>query len=241
MSIAENFEIIADAVYEKGIEKGKKDEYDKFWDGITNNNTRTNYEGAFRYWGIDYIRPPYVIQPTGRLVDMFRYSYGLKKVEAKYFDFSKIVFSETADAAGLYYTFAWSDSLEEIEDLGIPPCYLYSTFRECTSLKKIHLIRLNENCLFTTTAFQNCAELEYLRIEGTIGQKGFNVQWSTKLSSASIVSIIEALSTTTSGLTVTLSQTAVNSMVFPIVGNKGTYNSWTELEQSRTNWTISLL
>ena len=66
------------------------------------------------------------------------------------------------------------------------------------------------------------------------------MQWSTKLSGASIVSIIEALSTTTSGLSVTLSQTAVNNMTFPIVGNKGTYNSWTELEQSKTNWTISL-
>lgn len=237
MSIAKKFEVIADEVYEKG----KKDEHDKFWDGITNNNTRTNYESAFKYWGIEYIRPPYVIQPQGRLVDMFRYSYGLKKIEAKYFDFSKIIFSETADTSGLYYTFAWSDSLEEIEDLGIPPCYLYASFRECTSLKKIHLIRLNENCLITTTVFQNCAELEYLRIEGTIGKNNFNVRWCTKLSSASIVSIIEALSETTSGLSVTLSQTAVDNMVFPITGNKGTYNSWTELEQSKTNWTISLL
>ena len=204
MSIAEKFEVIADEVYEKG----KKDEYDKFWDGITNNNARTNYESAFKYWGIDYIRPPYVIQPKGRVVEMFSDSYGLKKVEAGYFDFSKIAFSETAEVYGLYYTFAWANSLEEIEDLGIPPCYLYSTFRGCAKLKKIHLIRLNENCMFTSTVFQNCSELEYLRIEGTIGKSNFSVKDCKKLTTASLLSILTALSkesTVAGGKSVTFS------------------------------------
>ena len=92
-----------------------------------------------------------------------------------------------------------------------------------------------------SSTFSKCDELENIVIEGVIGKNGFNVSACTKLSGASIVSIIEALSDTTSGLTVTLSQTAVDNMAFPIVGNKGTYNSWTDLEQSRTNWTISLV
>ena len=89
--------------------------------------------------------------------------------------------------------------------------------------------------------FTGATGLKNFVIEGTIGQNNFNVSACRELSGGSIVSIIEALSTTTSGLSVTLSQTAVNNMTFPITGNKGTYNSWTELEQSKTNWTISLV
>lgn len=51
-------------------------------------------------------------------------------------------------------------------------------------------------------AFYDCGALENLTIEGVIGQNGFNVQWSTKLSHDSLMSILNALadkSTDTSG------------------------------------------
>ena len=44
MSIAEKFEVIADAVYEKG----KKDEHDKLWDAFQDNGTRTYYTNGFQ-------------------------------------------------------------------------------------------------------------------------------------------------------------------------------------------------
>ena len=81
-----------------------------------------------------------------------------------------------------------------------------------------------------------------MNVEGVIGQNGFDVHWSTNLKTASIVSIVEALSDSTSGLSVTLSQTAVNNMVFPFTSERTgiTYGSWSELEGTKTNWTISL-
>ena len=91
--------------------------------------------------------------------------------------------------------------------------------------------------------FTNCFQLQNLTIEGIIGQNGFNVQWSTKLSKASITSIINALSETTSGLTVTLSKTAVNNAFETSAGaaDGSTSEEWTTLEGTKTNWTISLV
>ena len=98
------------------------------------------------------------------------------------------------------------------------------------NLVTIDLIKVsaNNNCDWLTS----CPRLENVTFEGEIA-KNFNVKWSTKLSKASIESIINALSTTTSGLTVTLSETAVN--------NAFTAEEWDALEATKTNWTISLV
>jgi hypothetical protein len=66
-----------------------------------------------------------------------------------------------------------------------------------------------------------------------IGQKNFNVHWSPKLSKASIESIINALSSTTSGLTVTISKTAKEAVF--------TTEEWATLIATKPNWTISLV
>lgn len=222
-------------------EAGKKAEYDNFWDSIQNYGNRVDYAWAFRYWNCDYIRPKNKVVPTvvGSLNQMFKES-NIKKIEAEYFDFSKVPIG-TSDTQGNYYTFSSCKNLEEIEDIGFQPNINYiNCFAWGYNLETIAKLRSDETVKWTN-AFIQCHSLKNLTIEGTIGQNGFNVQWSTKLSGESIVSIIEALSDTTSGRTVTLSRTAVDNMVFPITGNKGTYNSWTELEQTKTNWTISLV
>ena len=241
MSIAKKFEVIADEVYEKG----KKDEYDKFWDVFQNMGKRTNYKYGFagHGWNSDNFYPKYDIVVTSG-TNMFQEFNGQ---EIKMFDLNErlnqlgIKFDTSAVANFDYMFYA-------IRTYSIPSINtknatrLRCVYQNARKVKTIGtLILKDDGSQEFIDCFSNCGALENFTIEGTIGQNGFNVQWSTKLSGASIVSIIEALSTTTSGLTVTLSQTAVNNMVFPIVGNKGTYNSWTDLEQSRTNWTISLL
>ena len=59
------------------------------------------------------------------------------------------------------------------------------------------------------------------------------IHWSENLTKASITSIINGLSTETSGLTVTLSKTAVD--------NAFEDAEWSELEATKPNWTISLV
>lgn len=64
-----------------------------------------------------------------------------------------------------------------------------------------------------------------------------------KLSKPSITSIINCLSTTTSGLTVTLSKTAVNNAFETSEGvaDGSTSQEWLNLVATKTNWTISLV
>lgn len=241
MSIAEKFEVIADEVYEKG----KKDEYDKFWDSFQNYGKRTNYQNGFagKGWNGTTFKPKYDIAPVGNLGSAFQETELTDLVEVLKQCERKLDTSQVSTFSKAFHFSYYLTTLPEIDARATTESSPFtSTFDFCKKLKTIEKLILKEDGSqsFSST-FSYCYELENIVIEGTIGQNGFNVQWSTKLSGASIVSIIEALSTTTSGLTVTLSQTAVDNMAFPIVGNKGTYNSWTDLEQSRTNWTISLV
>lgn len=91
-------------------------------------------------------------------------------------------------------------------------------------------------CVAVGSAFANCNALEEIRIAGVIEQNEFDIHWSTKLSKASITSIIAHLSTTTSGLSVTLSKTAVETAF-----GSTTSTEWTTLIGTRSNWTISLV
>ena len=254
ITIAENQRKVYDTGHADGIEKrneevaylndelettlnggdtGKKSRYDELWLGILNGGERTILTSIFTYWNMEYIRPPIKIVATATsMSSVFSHNHSLKKVEAQYFDFSQLA-KATKKAEGYYYTFYNCTALEEIEDIGLfPNSYYTYTFSNCTSLKKIAKITLDEETGFDA-AFQKCTSLEEITIDGTIGQNGFNVGHSTKLNKASITSIINALSSTTSGLTVTLSKTAVN--------NAFTTDEWNALINTKTNWTISLI
>ena len=222
----------------EGIEQGRKSQYDEFWDNFQNYGKRDIYCFAFRSCGFEYIRPKYKIAP--KVIDavgsMFRGSEKLKKIEADYFDFSQLPFSTYVSGAH-HYTFNACFALEEIEDVGLSPIYSYSqTFSWDTKLHTIAKITVDENTGFDN-AFHRCDALVNLTIAGVIGKNGFNVQDSTKLSKTSITSIINALSATTSGLTVTLSKTAVNNAF----SGGSTGEEWLNLIATKSNWNISLV
>ena len=101
-----------------------------------------------------------------------------------------------------------------------------------------------------TTPFNNCfyrqSKLKEIRFDtskGYISQNGVDFQWSTLLSKASITSIINALSDTTSGLSITLSKTAVNNEFETSKGasNGSTSQEWAALIATKSNWGISLI
>lgn len=72
------------------------------------------------------------------------------------------------------------------------------TFSNCYVLHTVSKIGVAESTTFIST-FTNCIELRNLTIDGVIGQNGFDVHWSTKLTHDSLMSIINALQTKTSG------------------------------------------
>jgi hypothetical protein len=215
---AEGIEIGRSEGYENGktdgIEIGKQAEYDAFWDGVTDGGKRTDYVSAFRQWGNEYIRPNIKITPTA--VDSknqtFNECKNLKKIEAQYFDFSQTPIG-TRENRGYYYTFSSCDKLEEIEDIGMQADFAYrNTFSYCYALHTIAKIRAKEDTTFVD-AFRTDSKLRNIAFDGVIGQN-INFQWSTKLSADSIRSIMEHLSGTASGKTLTLSKTAVENAEF---------------------------
>lgn len=114
-------------------------------------------------------------------------------------------------------------------------------FYNCSRLKTIPLLTVTEKTAFTGW-FISTNNLENLNIQGTIAKSGFDVKNCQKLSRESIVKIINILSESTSGLTVTLSKIAVNKAFETSNGaNDGSTSAeWLQLKQIKPNWTIYL-
>lgn len=234
-SIAEKLVKIAENE-SKVYEAGKKAEHDAFSDALLNYGNRDTYNYAFAYWGkFEYIRLKHKIAPTnaGGCYAMFLQNKGIRKIEAEYFDFSQKP-RGTNSSTTYGYTFNSCSNLEEIEDIGLIPEYDYNnTFGYCSKLHTIARMGVDANTKYSNT-FVGCGELVHLTIVGTIGQNGFGIQWCTKLSADSLKSIINALSTTTTGLTITLPTTAQSN--YEAVYGAG---SWATLVATRSNWTIA--
>ena len=111
---------------------------------------------------------------------------------------------------------------------------LIYTFQNCTLLKTIVLLHC-EGVSDFNKCFDNCGLLENITIEGEI-PLSISFAQSTKLTKESIKSIINALSATASGQTLTLSATAVTNAFGSV-----TAVEWTSLIGGKSNWTISLM
>jgi hypothetical protein len=116
------------------------------------------------------------------------------------------------------------------------------SFASCISLHTIAKITVDENTIFKGT-FDGCTAIENLTIGGIIGQDGFNVQWSKKLSKASWISIINALSATATGKSITGSLESVQRAFETSAGamDGDASAEWLNLIASKSNWTINLV
>ena len=225
-----------------GADTGGKSYYDTFWDNLQDNGSRRDYQYMFdKGWNDTIFKPKYDI--------IFGNSYQGAQVfwNSGIQDLKGILESQgvslvTTDATRFLQLFQNSkitniptiDMSNGTESSG----YAFSS----SAIKNIDKIISSENTIYESTCFNGASALTHVIFDGTIGTT-LNIKWSTELDTESIVSIIEALSPTTSDLSVTLSKTAVNSMVFPITSEKTniTYNNWDELAGTKTNWTISLV
>lgn len=228
--------------YADGFEEGKKEEYDAFWDAFQNYGNRNRYNYAFFQWGADTVHPKYKVVPTeaSSLNQTFCES-NLKKIESAYFDFSQRP-SGTYDSNSAYFTCNACKELEEIEDIGLFDSFkYYATFSWSPKLHTIAKIRVAESTLFNG-AFNGCAKLKNITIEGTIGQNGLDFSACKELSADSIRSIITHLSDTAQGKTLTLSKAAVNKAFETSEGaNNGSLSQeWEWYLGYKPNWDIIL-
>lgn len=186
--------------------------------------TTNDFEGTFYNSRMDVDLPAFLeeLGATINVVNPSRYAYQ-RTFKNAYFTRIGVIDVSTSEKNG---------------------CYFSETFSACTKLKTIDKIILNSNGAdLYNNAFSRCSALENLTIEGVIGQNGFSVQDCKLLSKASHISIVNALSSTTSGLTVTFSKQAVNKAFETSEGaaDGSTSAEWLALANTKSNWTISLV
>ena len=261
MSVNEKMTAIADAIRAKtgGTQKltldqmaagvscvydaGKQAQEDAFWDAYQQNGTRTDYQGAFGGlgWTNEVFKPKYDIATTNAAY-MFRLS-GISGDLVEILNNLGVTldFSKTANFAE---TFSNCYNLTRVGVIDISKAtYATNMFTQCTNLKTIDKLIVSESTVLS--AFPGAVRaLENLTIEGTIGKSGMNLSYAVKLNKASIISVINALSATTSGLSITLSKTAVDDAFYDEDG-EGAIGSesleWATLIGTKSNWTISLM
>lgn len=211
--IAENEPKVYEAGYNIGLAKGKTDENNFFWDRYQHYGSRNSYSYAFlgTGWNDFTYNPQYKIY-TEPKADRARYMFA----------WSGIVDTKVPIEINSGITSSGSHFVEECIFLG---CKLLTTIRE---------LYINDYKATYTRWFDRCESLTNITIKGEIKNNGFDIHWSTKLTADSLKSIINALSTTTTGLTITLPTTAQSN--YEKVYGSGT---WATLTATRSNWTIA--
>ena len=196
MTIAEQI-TRAKADYDEVYQAGKKAEYDRFWDSFQQNGNRTRYLFGFPgvCWTNETLKPKYPIKIEEGIrgcQQMFAYC---NWNNAELLDYSlikdKIDFSKCTIATNVFAC-AWIDNI----DVDFSNCeQLTQTFATNDDGNMPHIrLKVSEKAVFERTFWYNSSTKELIFTnDSVIGQNGFNVQWSTKLSHDSLMSIINAL------------------------------------------------
>ena len=217
--------------FEAGKAEGAREEYDRFWDVYQENGNRTEYTYVFAGvgWTQDLFKPKYDIIPT---------------IQQGMFSYSKIV-DIRPQTIGVNVDFSRCTNFQylcrysTIKYIGVVDCssaqsaslsYIFSSAKELVSVEKVIMPEM-DSAGFADKSFENAKKLEHIRIEGVI-RRSTNLSWSVVLKKESITSIVQALSDTAEGQTITFSQAAKN--------NAFTDSEWAELIGTKPNWTFSL-
>jgi len=213
MTLAEKLAAIAENE-PKVYEAGKRAEQDAFWDSYAANAVSGwVYRFAGYGWNDNTFKPKKnitIIEYGSRQANYMFAQNQCTNIEKAFIDNG--VTLNTRNAMNLENMFYYSRTIS-VPEIDTTNCYsLSGTFRFASNLQTIRkLILKNDGSQPFTYVFGNCPALENIVIEGVIGQNGFDTHWSTKLSKDSITSIVNALSDTATGKTLTLSKEAVEA------------------------------
>lgn len=249
-TIADNQQKVYDTGYEKGnkagytegYDSGQKSQYDEFWDAFQNYGKRVNYKAAFANVGEDFVKPKYDIIFDGSWSQQAEELFSRNRITGNFNEYFKnlgriIDFSKVTSIHELFSNCSFS----EITLYAPKATSGYGPFGWANSLETL-TVTLSDN--FAWLAFIEAAhKLTNFTLNSKITKKGFSASTNTLLTKESIISIINALSDTTTALTVTLSKTAVNNAFETAKGNAdgSTSEEWAALIATKQNWTISLV
>lgn len=243
VKIAENEAIVAEAnqrLFEcvNGGKVDAKSWYDEFWDACQDNGKRSDYQYAFANmgWNDETFKPKYdLVLKTGYSgTNMFNMSHISNLAEILERQGVKLDTSKCGYLSSIFN----SSKVTRVPELNLTSAHEYNggisyLFMRATLLEKIDKLVVTDKLVWSY-CFNDCTALKDIVIEGIIGQNGFDIHWSTLLSADSLKSIINALSTTTTSLTITLPTTAQAN--YEAVYGTG---NWQTLIATRSNWTIA--
>ena len=106
----------------------------------------------------------------------------------------------------------------------------YRLFAGANKLETINKLILLDEVVFDSSSFEGCTALQNIVFEGEI-RSSISFRDCANLSKDSVINIFDHLSTTRSGLSLTIHRDAKN---------KFTNTEWNERVNSRKNWTISI-
>ena len=213
-------------------EAGKKAEYDAFWDSYDTSNqaySRSDFMFAGKMWNDTTFKPKrdIVLKPSSS--GAF-YDNGCRDLKAILNKYGVKLDTSQVTNAGNFFISSYITALPEID---FSKATTITNAFGHMSLISIDKVTFKDGVAFNNT-FNNLHQLEEIRIGGTISGSGFDIHWSGKLSADSLKSIINALSTTTTGLTITLPSTAQSN--YELKYGSG---SWATLTATKSNWTIA--
>lgn len=255
-AIAENVQKVYDAgkaaggggdgggSYDEGYIAGREAEHGEFWDSFLNKGNRIGFGGEFEGegWNDETFAPTYDICPVGDVGGIFRnckiinLKGIIEKQEVK-LDFSK---------AG---TASWSFRDSTITHLGVIDFSSVTMtsgtymFYGCKNLIWVdEFIRDKALELDLSTDFNGCNALQHIIFNCTIA-KSFSNLAQAPLDHDSTTSLVDSLSATATGQTLTVSKKAVNTAFETAVGlaDGSTSDEWLNLIATKANWTISLV
>jgi hypothetical protein len=218
--------------YEVGETAGKDIAYNEFWDIYQQKGKREHYSYAFAGygWTDKTFKPKYDIV-IGETIstNMFTYSEivdlkGILKKQNVILDTSKCT-----DIGAMFNGCKYLLNCPPIDATNAKHCN--SMFMYCNNIDGIELIIKYDGSQTFTNTFTYCNNLYSLKISGVIGES-VSLKQSKYLSKQSVINVVNALSSTATGKTLTLHQEV-----------RYWFNNtdWNNLINSKKNWTISLV
>ena len=226
-----------------GYDAGKQAEYDRFWDAYQANGKRGSYQYGFCSFNDETFKPKYDIRLSAGYTGTYAFYGGGVNNLAETLEKQGVVLDTSMSGylQAMFYNFK-TTRLPVIDcthaaDYNASAGMQY-TFRNC-SAETIDKLILTEKQKYSST-FTDCKNLKNIVIEGLIGN---NIDFGqSPLSKDSITSIVNALSGTVTGQTLTLQKSAVNDAFSINVDDESTYPEGSEfytLRHSKDNWTFS--
>lgn len=239
MSIAEKLVQVAEN-QQRVYAAGKQSEYDRFWDAYQQNGNLENYSAAFAGygWTAETFRPKYDVIPTNAY-QMF-YCFNNGKTALDMVEYAKnhgfvLDFSKATNMNNVFQGASVSRlGVIDITSCGASVSAMFANDHNMHTIDE--LVIKEDGSQSVGNSFIGCSGLVNFRITGLIRTTGWNFQYCVNLSKESIKSIINALSEAVSGLSITLSKTAVENAF-----GSTTANEWTTLIGTKDGWTISLM